>query len=65
MEELIHSYIDPLLVMKNIDKSQPAEHVKAELIGREMAYDALDQFLRDTRVVKGRQLSAEKSNPFQ
>lgn len=66
MEELIRSYIEPLQNMKDIDVSQPAEHVKAEIIGRNHAYDALNNFMNDTRILKskGRVLKEEELNPF-
>lgn len=64
VETLIREYINPLLEMDTVDLSQPAEHIKAEIIGRRKAYEALDKFLRETGMVsKGRALS--EKNVFQ
>lgn len=65
METLIRDYIDPLTDMNSIDVTQPAEHVKAEIIGRRLAYDRLDKFLRDSQIVKGRALPETKTNEYQ
>lgn len=51
MEDLILKYINPLLEMDTIDTSQPAENVKAEIIGRKLAYKSLRDFLDSTKVV--------------
>ena len=51
MEDLILKYIEPLLDMSTIDLKQPAEHVKAEIIGRQLAYKSLRDFLDSTKVV--------------
>lgn len=51
VEDLIHKHIDPLRDMSNIDLSQAAEHVKADLIGRITHYNALSEFLNDTLLV--------------
>ncbi len=64
MEELLRSYIDPLLVMNDIDTTQPAEHVKAEIIARTKAYACLDKFLGDAKVIKGRALKEPNKQTF-
>lgn len=64
MEELLRSYIDPMLVMRDVDTNQPAEHVKAEIIARTKAYDALDKFLVDARMIKGRALKEPNKQTF-
>lgn len=51
VEELIMEFVNPLIEMKDIDTSQPAEHVKAEIIGRSLAYDRLCEFLASTGLV--------------
>ena len=63
LDQLIREYIDPLKDMDDVDTNQPAEHVKAEIIGRKMTYDRLDKFLTDAQIVKGRALK-EKTNPY-
>lgn len=56
MEELILEFINPLLELKTIDKSQSAEHVKAEVIAREMSYNALIAFVRSSGMVSEKKL---------
>jgi hypothetical protein len=51
VEELIRGYIEPLKDMSTIDTTQPAEHVKAEIIGRLLAYDRLNEFIEQTKLV--------------
>lgn len=51
VEELIMSYITPLMDMHTIDLKQPAEAVKAEVIGRMIAYDKLTEFIEQTKMV--------------
>lgn len=51
VEDLIIKYIEPLIDMNNIDCKQPAEHVKAEIIGRRIAYNSLKSFLESTKVI--------------
>lgn len=62
VEKMITAHIDPLIKMEDIDLTQPAEHVKAEVIARTKSYNALYKFLEDTRMVN-RKLSTIK-NPF-
>lgn len=63
MEQLIRSYIEPLLDWNTLDLKAPAEHVKAEVIGRMRSYNAMAKFLRDTQIIS-RPLR-EIKNPFQ
>jgi hypothetical protein len=51
VESLILARIAPLLTMADVDVSQPAEHVKAEVIARVKAHDALADFLEESRLV--------------
>ncbi len=62
IEEMILAHIQPLVDMETIDYKQPAEHVKAEVIGRILAYNSLVKFLSDSKIV-GRKLK-EYKNPF-
>lgn len=62
VEDMIMKYITPLTDMNTIDLKQPAEHVKAEIIGRTLAYKSLKEFLESTKVVS-RQLK-EFKDPF-
>ncbi len=63
VEELILEYINPLLDMSTVDTSQPAEAVKAEIIGRRLAYDKLFAFINHTKLV-GHTKPAVISSPF-
>jgi hypothetical protein len=44
-------YINPLIDMSTVDLTQPAEHVKAEIIGRTLAYNSLKDFLSSSKVI--------------
>ena len=62
VEEMILRYVLPLSDMSTIDLTQPAEHVKAEVIGRIRAYESLTKFLSDTKLIN-RPIKAI-NNPF-
>lgn len=49
--ELIEQFIEPLLNMDTIDVSQPAEHVKAEIVGRRLAHKALRDFCEQSKLI--------------
>jgi len=51
VEDMILSYIEPLRDFNTIDLKQPAEHVKAEVIGRMLCYNSLSKFLSETKLV--------------
>lgn len=51
VEDLIMKFIDPLIDMNTIDTKQPPEHVKAEIIGRTLAYNSLKDFLTSAKVI--------------
>lgn len=51
VEDLIYEFINPLLDMSTIDITQPAEAVKAEIIGRRLSYDTLYKFIEQTKLV--------------
>jgi hypothetical protein len=63
VEEMILSYINPLIEMSNVDTTQSADTVKAEVIGRKLAYDSLMKFLSDTKFVS-RNLTENNNNIF-
>lgn len=64
IEQIVLSYIEPLTDMSTVDTTQSAETVKAEIIGRTLAYKTLYQFLSDSQIVSGPKLKDIK-NPFQ
>ena len=37
--------------MDTVDTTQPAEHVKAEIIGRRLAYEKIKSFLSQTKMI--------------
>lgn len=49
--EMIEAFIEPLLNMDSIDVKQPAEHVKAEIIGRRLAYKSLHDFCEQSKLI--------------
>ncbi len=51
VEELILEFINPLLDMNTIDISQPAEAVKAEIIGRRLAHEQLFKFISQSKMI--------------
>jgi len=63
VEEMILAHIEPLKDFNTIDTKQPAENVKAEVIARMLAYNALSEFLKETRLVD-REMKPYK-NPYQ
>lgn len=63
VEELIMKFVDPLIDMNTIDLTQPAEAVKAEVIGRILAYNNMTEFLKSTRVVS--RPFKEMKNPWE
>ncbi len=51
MEELILQYIDPLKSVITIDSKMSNDEIATEVRGRQIAYDSLDRFLKDSKVV--------------
>ena len=51
VEQLIEGYCEEVLDIKTIDLKQPAEDVKAELIGRIESYNSMTRFLNDTGIL--------------
>lgn len=52
VEELIMEYVNPLLDMNDVDESQPAEHVKAEIVGRKKLHAQVLKFFASSGVIK-------------
>lgn len=63
VEDVIMTYANSLKNMEDIDLKQPAEDVKAEIIGRIKAYETFCKFVEDSKIVSGRQLT-KQINPF-
>jgi hypothetical protein len=64
VEELVLEFINPLLDLKTIDTTQPAEHVKAEVIARGMSYEALIGFVRSSGILRSDKLTENKQSIF-
>lgn len=62
VEDVIIKYANSLIQMDEIDLSQPSEDVKAQVIGRLLAYETFCKFVNDSKIV-GRELPKPK-NPF-
>lgn len=62
VEDMFTAHLVPLLDMTTIDTTQPAEHVKAEVIGRTKAHNAIVDILNESKIVT-RQLVKVK-NPY-
>lgn len=64
VEEMVMEFLAPLLDLSTIDKTQPAEHVKAELIAREFSYNSLINFVRTSGIIRSDKLIENKPNIF-
>lgn len=62
IEEMLMTKINALKDFESIDTNQSAETVKAEVIGRRIAYNSLIDFLNETKIV-GR-IPKKIENPF-
>ena len=62
IEKMVLAYAEEQLNIRTIDLKQPAEHIKAELIGRVKAYNSMTQFLEDSKIVSNKITSI--NNPF-
>lgn len=64
VEEVISEFIVPLLSIRDIDITKPAEDVKAEVIGKLKAYEALEGFITSKGLVRSSKLAENKENIF-
>lgn len=64
VEDLIMGFINPLIEMSDVDATQPAEHVKAEIIGRQKLHRQMVEFLEQAGIV-GRKPLQNNQNKFQ
>lgn len=64
VEEVISEFITPLLSIRDIDITMPAEDVKAEVIGKLKAYEALEGFITSKGLVRSSKLAENKPNIF-
>lgn len=64
VEEVISEFIVPLLSIRDIDVNMPAEDVKAEVIGKLKAYEALEGFITSRGLVRSSKLAENKPSIF-
>lgn len=64
VEEVIAEFITPLLSIRDIDTKATAEDVKAEVIGKLKAYEALEGFITSKGLVRSSKLAENKPNIF-
>ncbi len=64
VENVIKEFIDPLLSINDIDITQPAEDIKAEVIGKKKAYEALEGFITSKGLIRSSDLAENKPNIF-
>ena len=51
VESILMSYVEGINNIKEIDVDQHPDTVKAELIGRKIAYEKITEFLREVKMV--------------
>lgn len=64
VEEVISEFITPLLSIRDIDITMPSEDVKAEVIGKLKAYEALEGFITSKGFIRSGRLVENKENIF-
>lgn len=64
VEEVISEFITPLLSIHDIDITMTAEDVKAEVIGKLKAYQALEGFITSKGLTRSSTLAENKPNIF-
>lgn len=63
MEELIHSYIDPLQSSLNINPTMSNDEIATEVRGRQLAHKGMTDFLEGAGVLKPRII--KELNPYE
>lgn len=64
VEEVIAEFVTPLLSIRDIDITAKSEDVKAEVIGKLKAYQALEGFITSKGLVRSSKLAENKPNIF-
>ncbi len=64
VEELIREFINPLIDMSTVDTTKDGETVRAEIIGRKLAYEKLNEFLSQTKIVGAIKRKEDPKSPF-
>lgn len=52
VEELIKDYIEPLKDLNDIDIRETADNVKAQVVGRRIAYEQMTRFLSEAGILR-------------
>lgn len=52
VEELIKDYINPLTDLNDIDVKETADNVKAQVVGRRIAYEQMTRFLTEAGILR-------------
>ena len=64
VEDVINEFITPLLSIRDIDITAKAEDVKAEVIGKLKAFEALEGFITSRGLTRSSRLTGDKENIF-
>ena len=64
VEEVINEFVSPLLSIRDIDITAKAEDVKAEVIGKLKAFEALEGFITSRGLMRSSKLAENKENIF-
>lgn len=64
VEEVISEFITPLLSIRDIDVTKDSADVKAEVIGKLKAYEALEGFITSRGLTRSSKLAENKPNIF-
>ncbi len=64
VEEVINEFVSPLLSIRDIDITARAEDVKAEVIGKLKAFEALEGFITSRGLMRSSKLAENKENIF-
>ncbi len=64
VEDIVLEFITPLLNIENIDMSQPATQIKAQILANKKSYEALVGFARSSGILRPERLIDNKQNIF-
>lgn len=64
VEAIIMEHLEPLLDMRTVDMTKPAEDVKVEIKGRMLAYNSMLQFLNQAKIINNHNAQRESKNIF-
>lgn len=64
VEDIVIEFITPLRDISNVDMSQPATQIKAQIMANKKAYEALEGFARSSGILRPERLIDNKPNIF-